>query len=386
MQILFIQNFYDDQPSGGAELLCHDIVKGLERLGHKIIVLSTNRGRADLSRGGQFFLKSHPVVNEEEELKKISSKLRWAVISRNNYFITKKVIKGVNPDVVYLHNLEWVTPSPLLAAVESGKKVVLHAHNHQYSESWKTAKQNPAGSIFHGFFKLSSKMDGVKIIAISQFIADELLENGFPEGQVQVIYNGLPSKFLKQVSVKDSRIQKAVFVGALSPHKGLHIAIEAIGILKKKGIILPLEIIGKPSNQIYFAELKELVSRLGIEQEIIFSGSLKREEVFEKLKTVEMLLFPSLWEEPFGLVAAEAMVNGAIVIGSNRGAIHEVVGEAGFTVEPNGEAFAETIQKMLALSQDEKEKLNSMGRKRVKELFSLEKNIVKIESVMTATV
>jgi glycosyltransferase involved in cell wall biosynthesis len=385
MKILFIQNFYSDNASGGAELLCRDIMKGLINRGHQVTMLTS----APESSSTEFDLRTNlqhvPVVREEKLLQTFRAKINWLMVSRTNYFVTRRIIKQLRPDVIYLHNLEWVTTSPLLAAVDSGKRVIVQAHNHQYAETWKHLN-NKDENIVSCIFKLRPKMDGIQVIAISGHIASEFLEQGFPKERVHVIYNGLPGELLKQVSVKDCRILKAVYVGALSPHKGVHIAIEAIRILKKKGTILPLEIIGKPSNQIYFAELKELVSRLKIEQEITFSGPLRREEVFEKLKTVEMLLFPSLWEEAFGLVAAEAMASGAIVIGSNRGAIPEVVGEAGFTVEPNGEAFAETIQKVLSLSRDEKEKLHSVGRQRVKELFSLEKNILKIENVLTATV
>jgi len=162
----------------------------------------------------------------------------------------------------------------------------------------------------------------------------------------------------------------------------VHIAIEAIGILKRKGTILPLEIISKPSNHIYFEELKDLVRRLEIEQEIIFCGSLKREELFEKLKTVEMLLFPSLWDEPFGLVTAEAMIGGAIAIGSNKGGIPEVIGDAGLVAEPEAELFAKAIKTVLALSVEDKEKLRSMGAQRVRDLFDLQKNIKQIEKIM----
>lgn len=362
-------------------MLCRDIMKCLINRSHQVFMLTS----APESSSTEFDLRTNlqhvPVVHDEKLLETFRAKINWLIVSRTNYFVTRRIIKQLRPDVIYLHNLEWVTTSPLLAAVDSDKRVIVQAHNHQYAETWKHLN-NKDENIVSRIFRLRPKMDGIQIIAISRHIANGLLEQGFPKEQVHVIYNGLPGEFLEQVSVKDSRIQKAVYVGALSPHKGLHIAIEAIGILKRKGTILPLEIIGKPSNQIYFAELTGLVNRLKIEQEISFSGPLKREEVFEKLKTVEMLLFPSLWEEPFGLVAAEAMTNGAIVIGSNRGAIPEVVGKAGFIIEPEAESFAMAIKTALTLPVEKKEKLRSMGMRRVRDLFNMEKNIKQIEEIM----
>ena len=367
-------------------MLCRDIMKCLLNRSHQVFMLTS----AQESSSTEFDLRTNlqhvPVVHDEKLLQTFRAKINWLMVSRTNYFATRRIIKQLRPDVIYLHNLEWVTSSALLAAVDSGKRVIVQAHNHQYAETWKHLNNKDENIVLSCIFKLKPKMDGIQVIAISRHIASEFLEQGFPKERVHVIYNGLPRELLKQASVKDSRILKAVYVGALSPHKGLHIAIEAIGILKKKGTILPLEIIGKPSNQIYFAELKELVSRLKIEQEITFSGPLRRKEVFEKLKTVEMLLVPSLWEEPFGLVAAEAMASGAIVIGSNRGAIPEVIGDAGLVVEPEAEEFARVIENVLMLPGDKREELRIMGQQRVKDLFDLNKNILQIEKVLAASV
>ncbi len=83
------------------------------------------------------------------------------------------------------------------------------------------------------------------------------------------------------------------------------------------------------------------------------------------------------------MVAVEAMASGAIVIGSNRGAIPEVIGEAGFVVEPKAEEFAKAIKKVLILNEDEKEKLRLKGQQRVQEFFNLEKNILQIEKVLS---
>lgn len=382
MRILVIQNFYDDSPVGGAELLCRDIVTGLKDLGHEITVLSTDRGRLQ-SDPGLSFLEYFPVVSDLKELKTLTARLKWAAISRRNYGITSGVIQDVKPDVMYLHNLEWVTTSPLLASVESGKRMVLHAHNHQYLELWKATGSAPRHSSLRKFFKMiTPDMGDARVIAISQFISNELLNAGFPKDRVKVIYNGLPKELLKRGDSALPREKKAAFVGAVSPHKGVHIAIEAIGNLKKKGLCLPLEIIGKVGTEDYLTQLRTLAKQLDVDGEVNFVGPLKREDIFKRLRTVDLFLFPSLWEEPFGLVAAEAMASGAIVIGSNRGGIPEVIGDAGFIVEPEAYKFAEAIMTVFKMSEEEKNILRLVGAGRVKDLFSFEKNVKQIEELL----
>lgn len=225
-------------------------------------------------------------------------------------------------------------------------------------------------------------MSDAKVIAISKFIADELLNAGFPGDRIKVIYNGLPGDILKKSESALPHQKKTVFVGALSPHKGVHVAIEAIGILKKKGFRLPLEIIGKTGRDDYLSELRTLAKRLDVDGYINFVGPLKREDILKRLRTVELLLFPSLCEEAFGLVAVEAMAAGAIVIGSNRGAIPEVIGDAGFVAEPEADKFAEAIKTVFKMTEEGKGRIRLNGVRRVKELFSLEKNIRQIEEVL----
>ena len=51
------------------------------------------------------------------------------------------------------------------------------------------------------------------------------------------------------------------------------------------------------------------------------------------MKRASIIIIPSLWQEPFGLVAAEAMSNGAAIIASNRGGLTEIIGNNGVLID-----------------------------------------------------
>ena len=51
------------------------------------------------------------------------------------------------------------------------------------------------------------------------------------------------------------------------------------------------------------------------------------------MKTASIIVIPSIWEEPFGLVAAEAMSNGISIIASKVGGISEIIGDNGVLIE-----------------------------------------------------
>ena len=63
-----------------------------------------------------------------------------------------------------------------------------------------------------------------------------------------------------------------------------------------------------------------------------FYGFKNKNFVEEKMKSASIIIIPSLWQEPFGLVAAEAMSNGAAIIASNSGGIPEIIGNNGILI------------------------------------------------------
>ena len=76
------------------------------------------------------------------------------------------------------------------------------------------------------------------------------------------------------------------------------------------------------------------------------------------MKKAKIIILPSKWEEAFGRVLIEGIANGTLVIGSNKGAIPEVLGNRDlylFNVE-NGNELERKIKRILLLSKDEYEK------------------------------
>ena len=128
-----------------------------------------------------------------------------------------------------------------------------------------------------------------------------------------------------------------VFAGRLSPEKG---AAEAIDIANKAGV--RIDLYGDPYDSEYAAALA--ASSRGMPGVTIHPG-VAREVLWRVMSRAAAVLCPAKWDEPFGLVAAEALATGTPVIAFRRGALEEVVadGETGFVVPPadvNGAAQA----------------------------------------------
>ncbi|OPH61218.1 glycosyl transferase [Paenibacillus ferrarius] len=132
------------------------------------------------------------------------------------------------------------------------------------------------------------------------------------------VYNGLnPSEY--QFSSKKQGY--LLFMGRILREKGVLQAIEIAERTKKKLIIA-----GPIKNKAWFD--RELAPRIRKNPHIHFVGPVGGINKQKLLKYAKCVLFPSLWEEPFGLVMIEAMACGTPVIALNRGAVTEVL--AGF--------------------------------------------------------
>lgn len=139
-------------------------------------------------------------------------------------------------------------------------------------------------------------------------------------------------KDLFQILPQIKREKQYVFLGRLVSDKGADMAIMAIARLKKLLLTkkpdkrINLTIVGE-GPQRYF--LQKLVKELNLEREVEFTGSLLGEELVNSLNQHRFILIPSVWEEPFGLIALEGMACGCIPIASNGGGLPEAVGPGG---------------------------------------------------------
>jgi glycosyltransferase involved in cell wall biosynthesis len=132
------------------------------------------------------------------------------------------------------------------------------------------------------------------------------------------------------------RDRNFVFVGRLIPDKGADVALEALAILRRRSIHASLTLIGSgPSEH----ELRTLTHDLDIGEQVTFTGPLPPDAVARELNRHQVLIVPSRWQEPFGVVALEGIACGCVVLGSSSGGLKEAIGPCGCTV-PNGDAKA----------------------------------------------
>jgi glycosyltransferase involved in cell wall biosynthesis len=205
-------------------------------------------------------------------------------------------------DLYHVHSA-W---SALAAGVVAGVPVVVTLH----------------GSFSPGMRRLFREVsDGARFVAISEAQRASMPELPY----AGVVYNGID---LERYPVCVEKEDFLLFLGRAAPEKGLRRA-----ILAARSAGLPLKATVKVAHHDEFEYWRNQIEPLlGDDVEVLHE--VPHGAKVELLQRARALLFPIDWEEPFGLVMAEAMACGTPVVATPRGSVPEVVvdGETGFIV------------------------------------------------------
>jgi glycosyltransferase involved in cell wall biosynthesis len=177
------------------------------------------------------------------------------------------------------------------------------------------------------------------IIAVSNQTKDDIISfYKVPEDKISITYLATDCS-INQSNLKDFNIikdryqlpnQYLLYVGTLEPRKNIPYMLEAYSIAKRKyQIPHKLVIVGKKGWK--YESIFQTIERNKLENDIIFTGFVKDEDLPVIYSGARVFLFPSIYEG-FGLPVLEAMKCGLPVITTNISSLPEVAGDAGILI------------------------------------------------------
>ena len=213
-------------------------------------------------------------------------------------------------------------------------------------------------------------------MTVSEFSKREIIKYlNIKEEKIVVMPNGVDGDFFyprqkeEIEQIKDRfQIKKEYFLylGTLEPRKNIERLLEAYARLREeREENIPFLVLAGQKGWLYDS-IFQLVEKLGLKEQVLFTGYIKQEDVPALLSGAIAFIFPSLYEG-FGMPPLEAMACGTAVITSNTSSLPEVIGEAGILINPYSVEEIKEAMKKVWKEKDLAERLRKAGRERARE-------------------
>ncbi len=283
-------------------------------------------------------------------------------------------------DIDLVHTNTGVIVSPGIAAKIAGVPHIWHMR-----ESFREGRP-----LLWKLYSAYIQMVSDRIVAVSHATAAQfsnrrkvvVVHNGFSVDEF-VVAPERRHEFRQQLGIADSDLVTGCVGRIKWGRKGQEHLIQAAHLLKKRGIISKILIVGSPfpGNEIHLQRLQELARELSVENQVVFAGELADPK--PAYTSMDIFVLPSAYPEPFGGVVMEAMCMALPVIATNLGgSLDQIVeGVTGFLVPPaDPEHLAQRLEQ-LAKDPDLRRRMGIAGRERITREFALSEMVKKIETL-----
>ncbi len=357
LRILFINS---SSGWGGMEMHSLVLAEGLSGRGHPLLFGVRAKSATDDHTGESHF--SRAVLP-----------FRWYLDPRS-YFPLKRLVESLGVNVVHFHDSRDSWRGMLLAGVLRKSAALLYTKHSGTPPSSK--KTDPLHRL------LIRRLDA--LVANSHYIRENTLET-YPiePSKVEVIHYGLGEEAVGDPN-RAEEIRRELglhrdtpvvgMVASLSEGKRQDLLIRAAKRISAEHPECRFLIVGVPGQVEYAKRIRGMIEMLGLENQVIMPGFLG--DIPSLMLALDVLVLPSN-NEAFGIVLLEAMANSRAIVGSNSGAIPEIVrhGENGLLFAPgDSDSLAEAILRLIR-SKEERVEMGEQGKRVFEERFRLEREL-----------
>jgi glycosyltransferase involved in cell wall biosynthesis len=334
-RILTITAWYPPHHYGGYELACADVMVRFAERGLDVRVLCTEArlpGVADVEDGSGVAVRRDLRMYARDGQPHRPPLRERLAIERQNARALAHHLEDHRPDVVSVWQMGAMSLSLLQRLVDAGIPVVFMVCDDwltygEQLDGWvslfsKNAVRRAAGRVVtaltslptrapddlgrRGTFCFASECTRRRAVAHSRW--------DFPDASV--VYQGIDRRSFPEQVPRAERpwSWRLLYMGRFDPRKGTEALLRALPLLPPSA---SLAMYGRGGDD-ERARLERLAAALGVADRVTF-GSLDRDELVAQYTAADVLVFPSEWEEPFGLVPLEAMACGTPVVATGVG-------------------------------------------------------------------
>lgn len=340
MRILTISHLYPPHHLGGYEIACRGVVERMVARGHDVVVLTSDThldgtdepsspDRAQVVRtlrtwwDWEAFAPANP---------SLAARVK---IERHNERALRRALDEFRPDVASIWSLGFVSWTMPTILERRSVPIVLTMLDQWVCttpelDAWtrlfdRRPWARPLGAALGLETRLPS-FRSARASAASRMIADEVASDGrwrLPD--LAIVPLGVDTDdFPITAAVSRSWSWRLLYVGRVVASKGVPTLIRAMAELPTEAT---LDVVGH-AHENQLAEMTELATRCGVADRVSFGRPTSRADLRERYRRSDLVVFPSEWPEPFGIVPLEAMACGVPVIATGTGGSGEFLDDA----------------------------------------------------------
>lgn len=245
----------------------------------------------------------------------------WAEVAADRLIVKRlaRFARDTGVDLIHANNEVLVNRPAILAGVRAGVPVV----SHQRGWCWPSTATR----------RLARRAQ--RIIAISDFIASDLVAGGVPGSQIERVYDGIDAESFQVSAAQAGQARRSLGFGpgdvviglpaVLLPWKGHKLFLDALArIAAERPRVKALLVGASPRGAAdWTGEIQALIRAKGLEDRVRMTGHVG--DMAAMYAAMDVVVHASLQPEPFGLVVAEAMAAGRPVVAANAGGPAEIV-------------------------------------------------------------
>lgn len=333
MKILIVNTYYYPNMIGGTENSVKILAENLQRKGNEVAIYSADSdsnmlevdtlNKVKIYRGN---VGNYDLIAKMNKSENRITKVRNKLIELNNRSAREeieKVLEDFKPDIIHTNNLFGISNIIWKIAKEEYNIPVIHTLRDYWMLYPIVSKEKLSKILFQPFMKKRTKYVDI-VTAPSNCTLNKFIQAGYFKNSIkQCVYNAInidieETKAIieKRKIINEEKI-RFMYVGMLTENKGIRNLLEAFSKIKDDNISLHIYGQGKLDNLVIQKEEQDY--------RIKYYGQVTTEELKEEWKKNDVLIVPSIWEEPFGRVVIEANQYGLPVIGANRAGILETI-------------------------------------------------------------
>jgi glycogen(starch) synthase len=367
-RILILSNLYPPHHIGGFELGCRDVVCGLNKLGCETHVLTSDRRRTD------------PTGFEDESIERALAWMwkypeempirRLYRLVRRDLGVLRNAIREFRPDRVLVFNTTGIQKCLLAELAAHPIPVTTFISDHdllpglrkdQWFAYWASQPRNRLKRLGKRFLRSVASIAGMQpgvtanmfqnVLFTSAFLERQHRREAFAPRRSAVLHWGVNPSAIPPRPFDRPFSGRFLFAGHMRHDKGPQTVIAAAAELVRRDVRgFTVDLFGGTLDPAYVDMLHRKVKEGELAGIIRLRGELSREALAVAYAEYDVMIFPSIWDEPFSIALLEGMAGGLAILSTDTGGTPEILvdgSNARIFARGNPSGLADLMDEML---------------------------------------